>query len=170
MKKISTLLSLFVCLIVTFSLVSCGTIEYDVTSKFYWSSDGGATYKDGSKEYAIGENVYMQLKVKINSTSKKQEKINVTLTIPYVQDIISKHLDGQIITPEYDELNHIAIYNFKVIACSNAREEIFVFRFIPTKATDITLFLAFDDTIDPMFDKQNTITFIESINKPADEE
>ena len=164
-KKISTLiLSLFIGLTAMVSLTGCDeTVEYDASCKFYWSADGGATYVDGSKEYEVGENVYMQLKVKVNSTSEKQQKVNVTLTIPYVQDVVSKYYDGQVITPEYDELNHIAVYNFTVIASSTAKEEVLIFKFIPTKATDITLKLTFDDTIDEMFDKQNTITFIDPV-------
>ena len=172
MKKISILLmNVIVCIMILVSLTGCdNTVEYDAASKFYWSSNGGVTYGDGFKEYEVGENVYMQLKVKINSTSKKQQKINVTLTIPYIQDVVSKYFDGQVITPEYDELNHVAVYNFTVIASSNAKEEVLIFKFIPTKATDITLTLTFDDTIDEMFDRQNTITFIEPANINSDEE
>ncbi len=134
---------------------------YNAASEFYWSSDAGATYGNRTKEYEVGENVYMQLIVRVESNKKEQKTIGITLNIPYVQDVVSKYMDGQIITPEVDEINHITTYNFSVIASKNSLETNFVFRFIPTKATDITITLEFDDNVDPLYDKQNTITFIE---------
>lgn len=137
-------------------------VTYTAASEFFWSSDAGATYGNRTKEYEVGENVYMQLIVKVESTAKKQEEVGVTLTIPYVQDVASKYMDGQIITPEVDDINHVTIYNFTVISSQNASETNFVFKFVPLKATDITIVLEFDDKVSPLYDKQNTITFIEA--------
>lgn len=167
-KKFSTVFaSLMICFITVLTLTGCiSEAEYTASSGFYWSSDAGATYKNGTKEYEVGENVYMQLIVRVDSTSKSQDKIGVTLAIPYVQDVVSKYYDGQVITPEVDELNHTTTYNFTVIACNSATDSKFIFKFIPTKATDITLTLTFDDNVDPLYDKQNTITFIEPVESP----
>ena len=77
-------------------------------------------------------------------------------------------MDGQIITPEVDELNHTTTYNFTVIASKNSSETNFVFKFIPTKATDITITLTFDDKVSSIYDKQNTITFIEHKDENVD--
>jgi hypothetical protein len=167
-KKFSIIFaSLMVCFITVLVLTGCGSkAEYTASSGFYWSSDAGATYKNGTKEYEVGENVYMQLIVRVDSTRKSQDKIGVTLTIPYVQDVVSKYYDGQVITPEVDELNHTTTYNFTVIASNNATDSKFIFKFIPTRATDITMTLIFDDNVDPIYYKQNTITFIESVSGP----
>ncbi len=174
MKKILKRLSivgtaLVFVLLTMISLTSCDLFNksttYTATSGFYWSSDAGATYKSGTKEYEVGENVYMQLIVKVDSTRNKNEEVGVTLTIPYIQDVVSKYFDGQVITPEVDELNHTTTYNFTVIASKNASESKFVFKFIPTKATDITLKLEFDDKISDIYDKQNTITFTEKTSE-----
>ena len=97
-----------------------------------------------------------------------KREVGVTLTIPYVQDVVSKYMDGQIITPEVDELNHTTTYNFTVIASKNSSETNFVFKFIPTKATDITITLTFDDKVSSIYDKQNTITFIEHKDENVD--
>ena len=161
--------TLAVVMLTLVSLTSCDwfkkEVTYTATSGFYWSSDAGATYKSGTKEYEVGENVYMQLIVKVDSSSDKNEEIGVTLTVPYIQDVVSKYFDGQVITPEVDELNHTTTYNFTVIASNNAAESKFVFKFIPTKATDITLKLEFDDKISDIYDKQNTVTFIEKTSE-----
>ena len=150
------------------TLTGCDKTTYTVASEFYWSADAGATYGNRTKEYEVGENVYMQLIVRVESSSKKQEEVGVTLTIPYVQDVVSKYMDGQIITPEVDELNHTTTYNFTVIASKNSSETNFVFKFIPTKATDITITLTFDDKVSSIYDKQNTITFIEHKDENVD--
>lgn len=162
--------SFAICFATGLALKGCnGKTEYTAQSGFYWSSDAGATYKNGTKEYEVGENVYMQLIVRVDSTGDSQDKIGLTLTIPYVQDVVSKYYDGQTITPEVDELNHTTTYNFTVIASKNASDTKFIFKFIPTKATDITLTLTFDDKIDSIYDKQNTITFIESKSSTPEE-
>lgn len=150
-------------LIITLAMTGCKA-TYTVSSDFFWSSDAGATYKNGNKEYEVGENVYMQLKVLVVSDKKKQQEIGVTLVIPYVQDVVSKYYDGQIITPEVDELNHTTTYHFTVIASKNATESKFIFKFIPIQATDITISLTFDDNVSSIYDKQNTITFVEKSN------
>ena len=155
-KIFSTLVLLFV---VALTLTGCKA-TYTVSSDFFWSSDAGATYKNGTKEYEVGENVYMQLIVLVTSDKKKQQEIGVTLVIPYVQDVVSKYYDGQIITPEVDELNHTTTYHFTVIASENATESKFIFKFIPIKATDITISLTFDNNVSSIYDKQNTITFV----------
>lgn len=174
MKKIkktkALMASLAICFASGLALTGCNSeTEYTALSGFYWSSDAGATYKNGTKEYEVGENVYMQLIVRVDSTGDSQDKIGLTLTIPYVQDVVSKYYDGQVITPEVDELNHTTTYNFTVIASKNASDSKFIFRFIPTKAADITLTLTFDDKIDTIYDKQNTITFIEPKSSTTEE-
>lgn len=162
-KKILLALLLTLCVGSSFVLTGCSETTYTAASEFYWSADAGATYGNRTKEYEVGENVYMQLIVKVESSSKKQEEVGVTLTIPYVQDVVSKYMDGQIITPEVDEVNHTTVYNFTVISSKNANETNFVFKFVPTKATDITITLEFDDKVSSIYDKQNTITFVDSV-------
>lgn len=148
-------------------LASCNAeTTYTASSEFYWSSDAGATYGNRTKEYKVGENVYMQLIVKVQSTKSEQEEVGVKLTIPYVKDVASRYMDGQIITPEVDELNHKTMYNFTVISSNQAKDTNFVFRFVPIKATDITLTLTFDDKVSSIYDKQNTITFVNSSETP----
>lgn len=150
------------CLVGCESVFSDGSSSnYTATSQFFWSSDAGATYGNGTKEYAVGENVYMKLILKVDSEKDKQEEIKVTLTIPYVQDVVSKYMDGTPITPEIDEINQTATYNFNIIASKNANETELVFKFVPVKAADATITLTFDDKVSSTYDKQNTITFVE---------
>ena len=165
-KKRKRMACLMLCAIAGLSIISCDKPVYSATSKFYWSDDAGATYVSGTKEYEVGENVYMQLIIKVTSTTSEPKKIGVSLEIPYIKDVVSKYFDGQVITPEVDELNHISTYNFEIIASDKSTAEPFVFQFIPTKATDIKLKLTFDDNVDPIYDKQNTVVFINP--KPAE--
>lgn len=167
MKKISLILASclsFIILIATicFFWLTNYPIKktYVANSEFYWSSDAGATYGNRTKEYSVGETVFMQLIVKVESNTKKQEKIALSLNIPYVKDVSSQYRDGQIITPETDNINQITTYNFTIISKKNASETNFVFKFVPTKATDIIIKLTFDDKVSPIYDKQNTITFV----------
>ena len=136
------------------------TGEYVAESQFYWSSDGGSTYGNGTKEYEVGPNVYMQLIVGVKNPSIFKKEVNISLEIPYIQDVESKYMDGQIITPRVDELNNITSYDFVVTANRKATEQNFIFRFVPIKATDITIKLTFDNTVKEKYDRQNSITFV----------
>jgi len=166
LKRISFFsISFVICAICALMLTSCDwpwskkETTYTAASEFYWSSDAGATYGNRTKEYVVGEDVYMQLILKVEKSKGDDEKVGVTLSIPYITDVASKYMDGQIITPEVDDLNHVTTYNFTVIAKPGANETNFVFKFVPVKATDITITLVFDDKVDSIYDKQNTITF-----------
>ncbi len=160
-------------LIVTVTIATCFTScsepTYTAASEFFWSSDAGKTYGNKTKEYAVGENVYMQLNLKVESSSKKQTEVGVTLTIPYIKDVVSKYMDGQIITPEVDEINQTTTYKFTVIATKDAQEWSFTFQFVPTKATDVKISLEFDEPVNKIYNKQNTIVFIERNEKDGEE-
>ena len=61
----------FLVLFLIFTLVSCdtpifGETTFTADSEFYWSDDAGASYGNRTKEYEVGENVYMQLIVKVD--------------------------------------------------------------------------------------------------------
>lgn len=162
MKKILNLLAIF---LVLFVLSGCNnTPEYTASSEFYYSSDAGKTYGNRTKEFNVGETVYMQLIVKVDSTSKNAEEVTVTLTIPSITAVDAKYYDGQPITPVPDEINNLTSYTFTVIASNNSSEWNFVFQFIPNSPGEITITLEFDDNVPAIYDKQNTVKFIEPDN------
>ena len=71
MNKITrTLVSLLVIVMAVVSLTGCGKTTYTAASGFFYSSDKGHSYGDGTKEYAVGETVYMKVKFKVTSKIK----------------------------------------------------------------------------------------------------
>ena len=77
-------------------------VVYSAVSGFYYSGDKGHTYGDGTKEYIVGETVYMKVKNRVASNARNTSQVKVTLTIPNVQNVDAKYMDGQVITPSYD--------------------------------------------------------------------
>ena len=169
MRNFKKHLSILVLLLFTFTLIACDSnTEYTANSEFYYSSDAGKTYGNRTKEFTVGETVYMQLIVKVDSTSKKTSEVTLTLTIPSITSVDAKYYDGQPITPVKDEINNLTSYTFTVIASNNSSEWNFVFQFIPNNPGEITIKLEFDDNVPTLYDKQNTVKFIEEENSDVD--
>ena len=136
-------------------------LTYTAVSGFYYSGDKGHTYGDGTKEYAVGESVYMKVKFRVASNEKKVTQVKATLTIPNVQNVDAKYMDGQVITPNYDAVKNVTTYEFTTNASNEASESECVFQYIPNSAGTITMTLIFDDSLDPSYDKQSTLVFVE---------
>lgn len=137
-------------------------VTYSAVSGFYYSGDKGHTYGDGTKEYAIGESVYMKVKFRVASNENRISQVKATLTIPNVQNVDAKYMDGQVITPNYDAVNNVTTYEFIANASREAAESECVFQYIPNSPGSITMTLIFDDNVDPSYDKQSTLVFVES--------
>ncbi len=89
------------------TLSGCGKVAYSATSGFFYSADKGHTYGDGTKEYEVGKTVYMKVKFMVTSNQKKTSQVRVVLTIPNVQNVDAKYMDGQVITPNFDAVKNV---------------------------------------------------------------
>ena len=142
-------------------LTGCGSVTYTAASGFFYSSDKGHTYGDGTKEYEIGETVYMKVKYKVTSSQKKTSQVKVVLSIPNVKNVDAKYMDGQVITPNFDAVNNVTTYEFTANASKDASEQECVIQFIPNAVGSVTMTLIFDDNVDSSYDKQSTLEFVE---------
>lgn len=172
MKKVKRTLTAFVVVALAISsLTGCGKVTYSAASDFFYSSDKGHTYGDGTKEYAIGDTVYMKVKFKVTSDEKKTSQVKVVLTIPNIQNVDAKYMDGQIITPNYDAVNNQTTYEFTANASKEAVEQECVIQFVPNAVGEVSMTLVFDDNVDHSYDKQSTLIFVEAgQEKTGDEE
>lgn len=157
-KKRSLLL--LVVLLVLSVLAGCGK-TYSAVSRFSYSSDKGHTYGDGTKEYAVGETVYMKVQFNVTSSEKKTSQVKVTLSIPKVENVDAKYMDGQVITPNFDAANNVTTYEFTANASMEATEQECVIQFVPNAVGPITMTLVYDDNLDPSYDIQSTLEFVE---------
>ena len=161
-QKIVALLFVVITMAAVLSGCSKEPTTYSAVSGFYYSGDKGHTYGDGTKEYVIGETVYMKVKFRVASNEGKTSQVKVTLTIPNVQNVDAKYMDGQVITPNYDAVNNVTTYEFIANASRDAAESECVFQYIPNSPGSITMTLIFDDNVDPSYDKQSTLVFVGS--------
>lgn len=162
MNKIKKTLVLFLVVTLTMaSLTGCGETTYKATSGFFYSSDKGHSYGDGTKEYNIGETVYMKVKFKVTSNKKKTSQVKVVLSIPNIDNVDAKYMDGQVITPNYDAVNNVTTYEFTANVSKEAAESECVIQFVPNAVGSITMTLIYDDNIDPSYDIQSTLEFVE---------
>ncbi|WP_028521592.1 hypothetical protein [Ruminococcus flavefaciens] len=171
MKRIKrTISSLLVAALVMGSLTACGKITYSAASDFFYSSDKGHSYGDGTKEYAIGDTVYMKVKFKVSSNKKKVSQVKVVLTIPSIDNVDAKYMDGQIITPNFDAVNNVTTYEFTANAAKETTDQECVIQFVPNAVGEVPMTLVFDDNVDPSYDKQSTLIFVEKTEEKMEEE
>lgn len=174
MKKFVSLIMAFVMMLpVCLAFVSCDEKQpetyYVATADFFYSEDKGHSYGNGTKEYAIGETVYMQVKAKVTSNKETPEPIKLKLTIPNITALTANYFDGQPITPTTDAVKNVTVYEFTIP--SNGPEDAgkFVFEFVPNSEAQVTMTLEFDDKVDAMYDKQNTVKFVAAESNPDGE-
>lgn len=169
MKKIIIIVSLAVIALVLLSLGGYTVFRffsapvYDASSGFYYSSDKGHSYGDGTKEYEVGKTVYMKVKFKVTTDKKSVSQVKVILSIPNVKNVDAKYLDGQVITPNYDAVNNVTTYEFTANASKNAKESECVIQFVPNAVGSVSMTLIYDDHIDPSYDVQSTLVFVEPV-------
>ena len=147
-----------------------GETTYSGTSDFFYSSDKGHSYGDGTKEYEIGDTVYMKVVFKVTSNKSKTSQVKVVLTIPSIDNVDAKYMDGQIITPNFDAVNNVTTYEFTANASETAVDQECVIKFVPNAVGEVPMTLVFDDNVDPSYDNQNTITFVEKTDEKTEEE
>jgi len=164
MKKNNNALALLLLVIIMISLTACSLFSttYTAASGFFYSSDKGHSYGDGTKEYAVGETVYMKVKFKVTSDKKNISQVKVVLSIPNVQNVDAKYMDGQVITPNFDPVNNVTTYEFTANASKNATEQECVIQFVPNAPGSVTMTLVYDDNIDSSYDIQSTLEFVEA--------
>lgn len=163
MKTFKRVLVLSLALVMMMSLLAgCGKTEYKADSGFFYSSDKGHSYGDGTKEYEVGETVYMKVLFKVTSNSKKTSQVKVVLTIPNVENVDAKYMDGQVITPNFDAVNNVTTYEFTANASEEPMEYECVIQFKPNAVGDVAMQLVYDDNVDPSYDIQSTLVFVET--------
>lgn len=160
---------LFVMIMAMASLTGCGKTTYTAASGFFYSGDKGHTYGDGTKEYAVGETVYMKVKFKVTSDSKKTSQVKVVLSIPNVENVNAKYMDGQVITPNFDAVNNVTTYEFTANAAVESNEQECVIQFVPNATGSVTMTLVYDDNVDPSYDIQSTLEFVEAKEETTEE-
>lgn len=160
-KKI--IVALLFAVLATGLFSGCGLFEttYSATSGFFYSNDKGHSYGDGTKEYEVGETVYMKVKYKVTSNRKRTSQVKVVLSIPNVQNVDAKYMDGQVITPNYDAVNNVTTYEFTANASKEAVEQECVIQFIPNASGSITMTLIYDDNVESSYDIQSTLEFVQ---------
>lgn len=162
-KIVIGVVGIFVCIaaiVLIKEFVDFGPTEFKATSGFYYSSDKGHTYGDGTKEYEVGDTVYMKVKYKVVTDSKKTTPVTVILTIPKVENVDAKYMDGQVITPNYDAVNNVTTYEFTANASKDAVDQECVIQFVPNAPGSVTMQLIYDDHLNASYDMQSTLEFV----------
>lgn len=134
-------------------------VEFSAQTQFFYSGDQGKTYGNQTKEFDVGETVYMKVRIKVESNKRRVDEIGIQLIIPYITAVDAKYFGGTRVTPKLDEINNLTIYDFEVLATRDADEFEIEFQFIPNSSGTISMTLIYDDQVRSSYDKINTVQF-----------
>ena len=162
MKKLKSLIAMIIVINSMFMITGCFEPTYTADSGFFYSSDKGHSYGDGTKEYVVGESVYMKVIFKVASNRKKTSQVKVVLSIPNAQNVDAKYMDGQVVTPNYDAVNNVTTYEFTANASKEPVEQECVIQFVPNAEGSVTMTLVYDDNVDSSYDIQSTLEFVKN--------
>ncbi len=132
--------------------------DYLVTKKdFYYSEDNGNTYGNRRIKFEVGQEIYMQLQIEVETSGKEVEELQVSLKIPNVTAVDAYYYSGQKITPMRDHLNGVTVYTFTIATNDTS---LFFFKFVPTSPSVVQMELDFADPVPARYDSINTIEFV----------
>lgn len=168
MKKINKGLSLAVFLLVCMvGLTACSwsrETTYKAETQFMFSNDQGHSYGNGKIEYAVGETVYMKVRLGVASSKDNVPQVKAVLTIPNIETVDAKYIRGQVITPVPDPVKNVTTYELTVNASKKPVPVECVIQFKPNSVGDVGMTLVYDDYVDSSYDLLNTLVFVESVS------
>ena len=137
--------------------------KWSVMTQCDFSTDAGATYAPNLKEFNVGDTIYMKVLIKAETNTwfkKTQKPIGVTLKIPHIKEIAANYDDGQPITGRDDEINQVTVYEFNIMGSKNPKTFTCIFQFKPNAECTARVTVEYDDQINPAFDVQKTVHFV----------
>ena len=161
MNRLKKIVATLLMATIAMSLLTGCKTEYKADSKFLYSSNKGHSYGDGTKEYVVGETVYMKVQFQVTSNKSKTSQVSVVLTIPNAENVDAKYMDGQVITPDYDPVKNVTTYEFTANASKDPSSNECVIQFVPNSVGSVTMTLVYDDSVDASYDIQSTLEFVE---------
>lgn len=165
MKKIISIL-LVICMMACL-LTGCKEEEtvYTVAKKdFYYSEDNGSTYGNRRIKFEVGQEIYMQLQIEVDTNKEDVEELKVNLKIPNIDAVDSYYYSGQKITPVKDEINNVTVYTFTIATNDTS---LYFFKFVPTSESTVQMELDFEEPVPDRYDTINTIEFVATVEEDA---
>lgn len=133
-------------------------VEYTVSKKdFYYSEDNGSTYGNRRIKFEVGQEIYMQLQIEVDTNVEEVEELKVSLKIPNIDSVDAYYYSGQKITPVKDDINNVTVYTFTIATNDTS---LYFFKFVPTSASTVQMELDFEDPVPERYDTINTIEFV----------
>ena len=157
MKRTIALL-VSICLILSMTGCRKKETEYTVAKKdFYYSEDNGSTYGNRRIKFEVGQEIYMQLQIEVDTNKEDVEELKVNLKIPNIDAVDAYYYSGQKITPVKDEINNVTVYTFTIATNDTS---LYFFKFVPTSESTVQMELDFEEPVPDRYDTINTIEFV----------
>lgn len=166
MKKILSMFIVTVILILNCGhFVGCSIMPSDdaiLETTFYYSSDDGANYRPEAKRFEIGTPMLMKIVITAAGTKLKSQTINGTLFIPNEAGMV--FLDAKGAKVEESPSASDTIYDFSIsadfVSTSALNQVELIFAFVPKEEAKHTFTVAYDDQVEPKYDRHHSILFV----------
>ena len=156
------------------SVFSSSDITYQASTRFLYSTDGGATWSETIQEIPVNTTYWLAVEMQISQSEETNDEKTVvsTITIPSTS-VLDCYLDdhpGVSITGKTDAVTNSVSYDFNVVAGVSPTKFRVVFECKPLEEGRAKVEVVYDDTVSENWDASGTIKYVKAAEEKENEE
>jgi len=140
------------------------TITYQASTRFLYSTDGGASWSETVQEIPVNTTYYLAVEMQVSQSenTKDEKTVVATVTIPSTT-VLDCYLDdhpGVSITGRVDAVSKSVSYDFNVVAGTSPMKFRVVFECKPLSEGRTKVEVVYDDNVSSNWDATGTIKYV----------
>lgn len=156
------------------NVFSNSKITYQASTRFLYSTDGGASWSETIQEIPINTTYYLAVEMQVSQSEETKEEKTVvsTITIPST-NVLDCYLDdhpGVSITGKEDAETNSISYNFNIVAGTSPSKFRVVFECKPISEGRTEVQVVYDDNVSDSWDASGTIKYVEATDDAKETE
>ena len=144
-------------------------ITYQASTRFLYSTDGGASWSETIQEIPVNTTYYLAVEMQVSQSenTKNENTVVAAITIPSTT-VLDCYLDdhpGVSITGKTDAVTNSVSYDFNVVAGTSPMKFRVVFECEPLSEGRTKVEVVYDDNVSPDWDATGTIKYVAAQNE-----
>jgi len=139
-------------------------IEYQASTRFLYSQDGGKSWSETIQEVPVNETYYFAIEMQVSQSEETNDEKTVVanITIPST-NVLDCYLDdhpGISITGDVDSVTNSVTYDFNIVAGTSPSKFRVVFECKPLSEGRTTVQVVYDDNVNSSWDASGALKYV----------